>query len=522
LIDQVLQQHIQKSLNRRRLTARPSFASLANIVQHSTEWQQPSEADSINEDALMVALILLNAFSASYEPVEDTGISNKLQAINKHLTEIEALSTDDNPFSMQVKTTIALLRSKISCEAIPNSMADTESIIDVQNTLNLIMADVASELPPIRRSALHALQALIKSPDAPLDVPPLTLLLLDLIRTDKEEFVYLAAIQTTVQLAVRRNLGFVTRLLTNSFQDVEEQTGVDGRLRIGEALASLIDELSEVDVNAMKRGDVVRGIAESLLAVAARRGQRRRELLERQREDRLQRRKRKEAERAWDGDVPDVLMEEDDGEYEDLDPREKQRRLRDLEAVESIVKGWEDTGYEEDVRIRASALSILGRLFENCADDLRSNDIVTNAIELCLPILSLELDPAKAILRRAAALAIFGILKGIDAYLEAGNRISSTELVNGEEWLKVQKVLQWVVDTDFDELTVSHSEAVLEGLEAVRMKVIASAVESASQDQSLDGSLRGLNTATDINDSISGEGARKIARSGKPKIEEIE
>jgi hypothetical protein len=164
---------------------------------------------------------------------------------------------------------------------------------------------------------------------------------------------------------------------------------------------------------------------------------------------------------------------------------------------------------------------VLGRLFENCPGDCGSSTATAKAIELCLSILSLELNPTKAILRRAAAISIFGMLKGIDSQLEAGNPTSSTPLMNGEQWLNVEKVLRWVVDTDTDELAVGHSKAVLEGLEAVRMKIIAGAVASASQSQSLDGKLKGLNL-DHVPKNHKGERGKEIFNDGKLRIEEIE
>jgi hypothetical protein len=211
-----------------------------------------------------------------------------------------------------------------------------------------------------------------------------------------------------------------------------------------------------------------------------------------------------------------VPIEEDENlEVEVLSPAEKQRRLRDLEQIESIVKGWEDTGHEEDVRIRASTLSITGRLLEHSTPNASTT---TNTIELCLSILSVELDLAKAILRRAAALAIFGILKRIDMQLE-GSSGGREGIVRGEDWLKVEKVLRWVVDTDPDDLTVGHSETVLEGLEAVRMKLLAGAVQSATHQEGLDGQLKGLSVAPQA---ATSHDSQRAATARRPIIEELE
>jgi hypothetical protein len=523
LVHGIIQQYVQHMPGTQASGPRSVLTDLANIVgQPKAEEHLIDEAEHTGEDALMIALSLLNSFAISAERKPDPTISSMMQAIQSYLMKIETASTIDEALAAQIKTAITLLTTKIQDTTNPSPKVDADSALDVQQTMNLIMIDIASELPPVRRSALLAMQALISSPDIPLDTPQLSLILLEIIRTDNEEYVYLAAVQTTVQLAMRRGLGFIARLLTDSFQDVEEQTGVDGRLHIGEALASLVDGLAETEIKDMRSSDVLCSMTETLIEVTARRGQRRREVLERQREERLQRRKHKEAERAWGGEIPDEPMQDENDEYEDLAPMDKQRRLRDLEAVESIVKGWEDTGYEEDVRIRASALSILNRILENCVPDIQDTSLTSNTIELCLSILSLELDPSKAILRRAAALALFGLLKGIDAQLGSSQASVSTQLIDGDKWMKAEKVLRWVVDTDFDDLTVGHSETVLEGLDAVRMKLIANAVSSAPQDQSLDGKLRGLTVDIDLDgDTVNQETDQKMNLAMR-KIEEIE
>ena len=497
--------------------SKPSLSTLGNIVAHREEPKAVDDDAFNQEDSVMVVLSLLNALAVSSEYSQWSVAFAELREIRTKLETIAAGRQSDDSLALQIRTTVALLANASTSNGTALSSGDIESALDIERTLALITADIASDLPPIRRSALHALQALIKSSDAPLDVPPVAMLLLEVIRTDKEEFVYLAAVQTAVQLAVRRNLGYTSRLFVESFQDIDEQTGVDGRLRIGETLASIAEELGN---NATaQHADVIQSMCQSLLGVAGRRGHREREQLVRQREERLKRRKRKEAERAWGGEVPELEAEDENNEYQVLTPSERERRLRDLEAIESIVKGWEDTGFEEDVRIRASALSVFGRLFESCPRDFQDSNLTTSAIDLCLSILSLELEPAKAILRRSAVLAIFGALKGVDAELEAGQSIGAQPVMKGEDWSKVEKVLRWVADTDPDDLTVGHAETVLKGLEAVRMKILVGAVRSSSEPQDLNKQLRGLNVKPNIEVTERKRGPQMMR---KPIIEELE
>jgi hypothetical protein len=522
LIDQVLEQFLDDSgMQKPSLETGPSLSSLANIAK-SQSTTQASEESIANQDSLLLVLSLLNALLVSNEGQPESQSTLKLASIHKRLSMIESNSHFDESLKLQVRTTQALLGTRSSTDAPSTSEVNTDSILDVQRTLALITADIASDLPPIRRSALHALQAIMKSADAPLDVPPLALLLLGVIQSDKEEFVYLAAVQAVVQLALRRNLGYVIRLLVDAFQDTREVTGVDGRLRIGEALASIADELGSGLAQKMQIHEIVDSTVQSLLEVASRRGHREREQVARQREDRLKRRKRKEAERAWGGEVPEVPMDEDEaGEEEYLSMSDRRRRLRDLEQIESIVKGWEDTGFEEDVRVRASALSIIGRLFENSPQLARPSTTTTNTMDICLSVLSMELDPPKAILRRAAALTVFGALKGIDAQIVSAGKDRSRAVLDGETWMRVEQVLRWVVDTEPDELTAGHSETVLDGLEAVRMKLLANAVQSVTRQDELDERLEGLTVEPNLK---SGQTTEAPAQSDtrRPIIEELD
>ena len=505
LVLEILQQRltiVENEERRKRNLLTPSYTSLSNITQ-SKEYQSTFNVEEKDEDVLSVALSLLNSILSSSEFRVDNETTTSLEETLNVLNKLEQLSssTDSEASKVSIQTTVALLSSCLGND--PNDVrssthADTAALEDVQQTLNLVMNDLASEAPPIRNSALHALQALIKTANLPLDVPTIALILLNVIRTDNEEFVYLAAIQTVVHLAFTRNFGFVTRLFVNAFQDVEEETGVDGRLRCGEMLATLTDELS-ARPRENKQGDIVHGIADVMIVVAGRRGERKREDLERQRQQRLQNKRKKEAERAWGGEIPEIPYDEDD----DLTPLEKQKKLRDLDTVEKIVKGWEDTGLEEDVRIRASALSILGRLLENYSDSLTSA-LLNSAVDMALSILSLELGPEKAILRRSATLVLFSILKAEDTAQDEGKEINFG--LDGAKWNDFEKVLSWVSDTDNDELTVGHAKAVLEGLEAWRMKSIAAASsrsQGISGSLSLDGRLKGLNFNPETSPQIS-------------------
>jgi hypothetical protein len=519
LIEQILQQIADAAkveAARQSGLHNPTFSSLSQIAQLKQGSSQDDSQFGAGRDLdemLSVAISLLNTiltsadFKAGKESISTISIIQQLLA---------GILGNQKGLSATLKTSIQSSQSLIKSALSFNSASEPEQATEqesqqIHQTLNDIANDLASDPPPLRNSALHALQALIKATDIPIDVPTVTLLILNTIRTDPEEFVYLAAIRSLVELSIRRDLGFSAKLTSDAFQDNKEEAGVDGRLRIGEALNSLVEAIAEpfARIAVSDKGIVIRDIAEVLSSVASRRGKRNREAQERQQRDRLEKRKRREAERAWGGEIPDIPSEDEGEENMNLNPVEREKRRRDLEAIEKIVKGWEDTGLCEDLRIRTSALAILGTLFEKCLDSC-THQIIVSATDIALSVLSLEQAPEQAILRRAAALVLFSILKGMDTALEAGREDAVG--LDGGKWADVEKVLMWIGSEDEDGLVRDHASAVLEGLEAWRMKrLFGTKVESGISNVGLEGGLRGL--AVDL-------GTEK--RSGGLKIEEIE
>jgi hypothetical protein len=521
LILQILQQHeetLKMDAERRRGLQHPTYSSLSNIVSHesNSSREEPQLGTGTDaEEMLSVAVSLLNTILTNTEFTSGKETITTIANIRRLLTSFSGDHSQilSPTLRMSIKSSQLLITEALSSESSNSGpqQGGTAPAHDIHQTLNEIANDLASDLPPLRNSGLHALQALIKTTDITIDVPTVALLILKTIRTDTEEFVYLAGIRTLVELGLRRDLGFTVKLTTDAFQDAKEEAGVDGRLRIGEALNSLIGATAEpyTKISLVDEGIAIRGIADVLISVAGRRGKRNREVQERQQRDRLEKRRQREAQRAWGGDIPD-LPSDDEEEERLADPLEKEKKRKDLEAIEKIVKGWEDTGFSEDLRIRTSALSILSSLLEKSLDSCTSS-IVNSATEIALSILSLEQGSEQTILRRAAALVFFSILRAMDIAHDEGREVAVG--LDAEKWMDVERVLRWVVSEDADDLVKGHAGAVLEGLEAWRMKRLFGAkVDGAIQGIGLEGGLRGL----DVNPGVDS------TRSAGLKIEEIE
>lgn len=176
-----------------------------------------------------------------------------------------------------------------------------------------------------------------------------------------------------------------------------------------------------------------------------------------------------------------------------LDPHaENPTEQAERDTLLKIVQGWESTGIEEDIRIRASALSILGSVMERRLE-LLNQVTVDAALQMVLLILTVETGEVKGILRRATVLVVMGILKGMDMLLEFGKE--STAGLGLRQTDEVERVIKWVRYEDVDDLVKDHAQNVLEGLETWMMKKLYKIKDeglSLGPDLGLQGNLQGL------------------------------
>lgn len=513
LIAQILGQQdesIKTEATRKRNLKAATYSSLTNLVSPTDEGGGTS--DDPNE-MLTVAISLLNAILTSTTFASSKTTSVVLDGIKTTFLSLatEPKSALSASLKLSIQSSLSLLRNgALSGSSGPNTSAFQT---DIHETLNMITADLSSSMPPIRTSALHALEALVKMPEEPLDILTIALLLLNTVRNETEEYVFLAAIKVLVQLALRRDVAFVTKLVREAFMDIKEETGVDGRLRFGQTLSSLVDGMFEQEVvlHSVARSKVLVGVAEACITVSGRRGSRKKEEQERKAAVRLAKRKKREAEKAWGGEIPNLPSEEEDSDDDELSPAKKQRRKLEREAISKIVQGWTETGLEEDVRIRTSALSILSSVLSAPETlSLFPKGVIDNATQSCLAILTLETSPSSAILRRAAVMVLLSLLNSTDSAFQEGNEMS----MNPEKWAEIEKVLKFVADTDLDDLVLSHARDFLESLEAwnmKRMQVVSHIPEGEQIRFGLEGKLRGLEVNPNVEE-----------RKGRMMIEEIE
>ena len=320
---------------------------------------------------------------------------------------------------------------------------------------------------------------------------------------DPESYVHSAAIPVLVSLALTAPHPTL-KILIDAFQDVDElslsltggrmtsekerelQESLDYRLRVGEVLSTILlsDDFwfSKTDVDV--KYAAIRNLTDACLSLASRRGQRKQTQKSKQAVSLQIVQQQQEAEAAWGGPIPNILEPDRAASAQDQ---------KDYEALSKIVKGWEETGVEEDVRIRASALSLFGIVLEKRGHFVGQAS-VDAGLQIVLLVLTAETAEPFFILRRAAVLVVMGLLRALDKSLDAGE--AGPVDLGMRQQDEVERVLRWVRGEDKDELVRDHAASVIEGLETLRMKKLYRVRDECVRlgpNLGLEGGLRGLN-----------------------------
>ncbi|KAF1840694.1 uncharacterized protein K460DRAFT_389276 [Cucurbitaria berberidis CBS 394.84] len=492
---------------------KPSRAMLGSIVNKQGRdvlGRESDEGHTADEDLVSFALSIITTLVASPHFKKTPVVTTTFDQVVPSLVYISQ-PHDRLPISSLLTNSatnlLALISPSTSSSSTPATATDPLS--EHRATLKTVLSDLTSSEPPNRTWALNTLRKLVQNPAAfpVIDVPSSTHMIMSASLADPESYVHTAAIPVLVDLAIRAP-NPVTRILTDAFIDIDEQSlklargkqteeqerdlqnALDFRLRVGEVLNNIILEHWFMDSHndAALRYRCLKQIVEACLSLASRRGQRTRTLSTRTQLAEAEQNLQDEAEAAWGGPIPNLL------ESEIEDPNEQAER----NALSNIVQGWKDTGIEEDVRIRTSALSVLSTILENQLG-LLSQPTVDAVLQIVLLILSVETPEAKGILRRAAVLVIMGLLRGLDAALEDGENIPVGLSI--KQQVEVERVVKWVRDDDVDALVKDHAANVVEGLETLRLKKLYKMREEGLRpglDLGLEGSMRGLDVKPDL------------------------
>ncbi|KAL1842591.1 hypothetical protein VTJ49DRAFT_4771 [Mycothermus thermophilus] len=476
-----------------KLTTQPKhILGLASEILSSS-----ADNDDTDEEVTGVALSLLNMIITTPGFQKSRVDPNILTQVESSLDKLSAGTT---PTSQTASNLRLLLLYRDEVDNTPSTSAPTDRQIEDRKTYNLAISYImdTDSPPPVRSEGLSLIGTLIKSRSPILDIPGILVLLSKLV-SDPDEFIYLRVIQLYALLADRHPRS-VARELTEQFVDSTERHGIDARLRFAEALAQVIQRMGETFAET-----VASEAGHALLAVAGRRGKRPRTEARRAREARAREKADREAAEQWGGEVPDFSEPET--------PAEKAAR----ELTERIVAGWESQRGAEDVRVRASALAVLGTAVEVNAAGL-GKGLVRDAVDLCLALLPLEREPEKGILRRAAVRFVLSSVRALEAARERGKELGFGFGVEAQD--AVLRTLRYVAETDEDGLAKQHARDVVESLENWKViQLLPSEDMQARQAQALEGGLTKLAGLVVDPERSAAVGEASKAR---PKIEEVE
>ncbi|KAL8669542.1 MAG: hypothetical protein Q9168_005874, partial [Polycauliona sp. 1 TL-2023] len=364
-----------------------------------------NETGDESTQTVATALSLLSATLApSDKPIEAN--DSVLQSIKSSLQYIaQSSSSLDSSITTSASNILILLQLRADISAHFGT-TNTPKVVDPHATdrqaHRTALTHLQDDLAPIRAQGLSTLTALISKSSPILNIPSTSILLLSLLQ-DPDSYIYLSAIRALETLALSHPNTVIQQLL-DQYADASESLTLDTRIRLGEALDQTIQHL-----NQLFTPSIAKNVCSTLLAIASRRGHRPLTFQKTQRSKQKLEKAKCEAEEAWDGEIPSLSNNEHDTD----------NTAAVNEHSAKIMDGWSDTGREEDIRIRTSALSILATaIITNIA--AIGPTTTSSAIDLVLSILKLETQPPAAILRRAAVIVLLNLIRAFDAAEEKG------------------------------------------------------------------------------------------------------
>ncbi|RPB14370.1 hypothetical protein P167DRAFT_484733 [Morchella conica CCBAS932] len=377
------------------------------------EEDEESDDEELGEESsraqtVTLALSLLSVLVSSPDTKLAPSDERLLQTLHPALTFLTTAPNIPEDISAFALNILSLLTLNTPTTTAPTSLAQQQ-----KESYALALSYLRDPLIPVRAHGLHLLRELILAAAPVVDVQATMALLLGMLK-DADSYVYLNVVKCLTALADRHSRT-VTSMLVAAYVDTDEKLGLDERLRIGEALLNTVQRLGGALV-----GDVAATLPSGMVSVVSRRKTR-------------SKKQQGEAEFGSDDEDGDQDMEE-----------------------------------EGDVRIRASALSILGVAIETNAAGLGAR-VLDEALDVALLVLTLEGGVEAGILRRAAVVCVGGVLKALVGQGEEEGEVWREEVwrvVRGRVG-EVRRVLGYVCGADNDGLVREQAGVVSGNLEAV-------------------------------------------------------
>ncbi|KAJ6068854.1 hypothetical protein N7499_010741 [Penicillium canescens] len=519
-------------------TGKVSLSSLANIVE--SENKDYGDAGNDSFESLTTAFSLLSTVIASpdFSPSED--ILPLLKSLKGGIDQLIPLLPSS--LSKPGMTSSMLLEIQIASPE-HTGVKPTPAHISDLDTHRQALANLNSNLPPVQAEGLSLLSKLIMNSSPVLDVPSSMSILLAVITDTSgaaapEQYIYLNAIKIVGTLAARHPRT-VVKTLIDTYADRAEITNLDERLKVGEALLRTVQDLGEA-----LTGETAKILSEGLIAVAGRRQLKPQAQKARQRRLEKERRKKEREERKAKEDAlpPGWSMSSAINKAatelnlvdEDSDTESPEQAAHAANVVAAWAAGASTDEQPDDLRIRASALSILASAIQTNIIGL-GPAIVSSAVDLALGTLTLEPEVESAILRRASVVLILDTLKALETAREArggrdigfGFSLSDGATPQGSNSSGQSTIgniptmlhtLGFVESREEDGIARGHLRALIESLEVWMEKSLMWAI-GAHDDQET------LNPQFGLSDRIEGLKVNPLGGqdgAGRPRIEEIE
>jgi hypothetical protein len=452
------------------------------------------DSTPLGDDLISVVLSLLNLVVTASSFQRSDINPQDLRLIEDSLDRIGTSGSPD--VSGTAKNLGMLLKYRDEVEPGSKATPGAPSIrqIEDKRTYNLAMSYVTGDgdnPPPVVSEGLNMLSTLILAESPILDITATTVLMSNLLRNN-EDYIIARVVKMFTQLASKHPNSTIRELLDN-YLDPQEKLATDVRLRFGEALVQVIERLGETF-----SGNVAQQTSETLLAIASRRGYRPKTMARQAREEKLAALKEARASKSGDDDDGDMDLGDDE--------QVTQEEQANNDIMARILQGWESKRGSEDVRMRASALSIFGVALETSLVGIGPS-LVSNAVDLGINVLVLERDVEYGILRRAAIRVILSFVKALSEAREDGRSLGFGLTDASRE--DIQRTLHYVADTDNDGVVQEYARDVVETLDHWR----AINMLPQTKDRGAGGltSLAGLT----VNPEAS-------AQQPRPRIEEVE
>ncbi|KAI1374729.1 hypothetical protein F4677DRAFT_153480 [Hypoxylon crocopeplum] len=493
LIEAKVLQKMMEKLSDRLVS---SWKQMLELVSKILGESQTSEI--ANDDATAVSLSLLNLVVTAPGFQKSNVRADVLASIEQSL---ERISKSQDDLSQTARNLSLLLKYR---DAIDDSSeritAPTDRQVEDRKTYSLAISYITQvdSPPPVRTEGLNLLSGLIQAGSPIVDIQATLVLLSSLLNGD-DDYINLTVVRTFTQVA-NKHPRSTTKEILEHYVDANELETTDTRLRFGEALLQVIQRLGETF-----SGETAKQVGEALLTIAGRRGHRPRTEAKHERQERLAQMKNKAAQDAWQDEIPDLS---------ELDEQTEEEEARN-EIIAQIVSGWESKRGAEDVRVRASALSIFSVGIETNVGGLGLT-LIEPAVDLCLNVLALEPGPETGILRRAAIVLILHFVRALADARESGRRLGFGLPDTSRQ--DIARSLEYVAQTDNDGLVREHARDVVESLNNWQLSTLMPSVAEVRDD----GGPSALTRLAGLDIGMNSRPSLPSLEPGRPKIEEIE